>query len=119
MWRTRAGRGGYDRLVSDQESLFGDVLNDGDGVAAAPSAPPDLSQWRIDQLRAALDKRGLASVADRKSAVEAIVGRKLTNLRDLTAAESTTVLEALSLGRSERATSSWDDRDADTWIDKL
>lgn len=55
---------------------------------------------------------------ERQNAVEAIVGRQIACLRELTPAEATKVLEAFSVKR-DRTSSSWDGREEDTWIDRL
>lgn len=60
-------------------------------------------------------------MAERWQAIESAVGRSVESLRSLTHDEGMKVLSRLgqqrSSGRSE--TSQWDDREEDTWIDRL
>ena len=78
-----------------------------------------LSQWKVELLRTALDRRGLSSMLERQRAVEAVVRRSVANIRELSSAEATAVLEALTSAAAKRSSSSWDDRDGDTWIYRL
>ena len=83
--------------------------------------PPPISDWQVDLLRKALDARGLTEMADRQKAIEAAAGRAVESLRTLTQEEALEVLSRLGSESPTRrsATSSWDDRDEDTWIDRL
>lgn len=125
--------GGYDAEVSIDQSLFpndepSSFSSDSGGAALdvpsadSPSAAPN---WQIDMIRRALDAQELRSMADRQAAVESAVGRPVTSLRDLTADEARSLLHTLAESRQRTsastpaASSSWDDRDHDTWIDRL
>ncbi|HEY1132968.1 MAG TPA: hypothetical protein VGE77_00190 [Nocardioides sp.] len=105
--------------MSDDLSLFGD---DDPAPAAepAPRAAAPVADWQVDLLRTALDKRGLTSLAERQQTVELHAGRSLGSLRELTSEEAFTVLTALG-GTADRSSagSLWDDREDDTWIDRL
>ncbi|HTW13971.1 MAG TPA: hypothetical protein VMF51_02520 [Nocardioides sp.] len=101
-------------------SLFGD--DDPTEVpAAAPTEQPGVPDWQVRQLREALDRQGLESMEDRQRLVEEVTGRPVASLRALTSAEARALVEALAARRpAPRSTgSSWDDRDEDTWIDRL
>ncbi|WP_310964093.1 hypothetical protein [Nocardioides terrisoli] len=105
--------------MSDDLSLFGD--DPSPAPAELPSAPTPIADWQVDLLRKALDARGLKSMADRRQAVESATGRNVESLRALTHEEGLQVLSRLGPRSSgERsATSQWDEREADTWIDRL
>lgn len=105
--------------MSDQDSLFRDLLDGGEERVVSEPVVHGLSQWKIDMLRAALDRKGLSSMLERQRAVEAIVGHNVANLRQLTSGEATAVLEALSNVDRTRNASNWDDREEATWIDRL
>ena len=105
--------------MSDDLSLFGD---DEPAVPRAQvSAPAPIADWQVDLLRKALDARGLTSMSDRRRAVEGAAGRSVESLRALTHDEAISVLNRLGEngGAHGRTTSQWDDRDEDTWIDRL
>ncbi|MDT9591598.1 hypothetical protein RDV89_00870 [Nocardioides zeae] len=105
--------------MSDDLSLFGDDPRP--APVDAPKTPTPIADWQVDLLRRALDARGLTSMADRQQAIESAAGRAVESLRALTLDEGLQVLSRLgqqpSAGRS--ATSQWDDREDDTWIDRL
>jgi DNA polymerase-3 subunit epsilon len=104
--------------VNDELSLFGD--DPARTVPAAPVATP-IADWQVDLLRKALDARGLTGMDERQTAIEAAAGRAVESLRALTHDEGLQVLSRLgqahTSGRAD--TSAWDDRDEDTWIDRL
>ena len=103
--------------MPDDLSLFG---NDESAVPPAQVNAP-IADWQVDLLRKALDARGLMAMADRQQAIQSAAGRKVESLRSLTQEEGMQVLSRLGqqapAARSE--TSQWDDREEDTWIDRL
>ena len=104
--------------MSDDLSLFGDD----DRAARTPtvSAPAPAADWQIDLLRKALDARGLTSLTERQQAIEAAAGRPIESLRALTDEEALRVLSRLGPApEKQRTGSTWDQRDEDTWIDRL
>ncbi len=60
-------------------------------------------------------------MVERQEAIEAIVKRPAETLRSLTRAEALQVLSSLACVASPQTSggSAWDDRDEDTWIDRL
>ncbi len=86
-------------------------------------APTDgtIADWLVDDLRAALTARGLSTMAERQDAIERVVERPVESLRSLTRAEALRVLTLLRSTSTPQASrkSSWDDRDEETWIDRL
>lgn len=105
--------------MSDDLSLFGDDPDP--TLAEVPSAPTPIADWQVDLLRKALDARGLTVMEERQQAIETAAGRPVPSLRALTHEEGLRVLSRLgsqpALRRTEK--SAWDDRDEDTWIDRL
>jgi len=105
--------------VSDELSLFGDDAPNVPVEAAHAETP--IADWQVGLLRKALDARGLTTMVDRRRAIESAAGRAVESLRALRHDEVMRVLsqlgEAPASGR--RTTSTWDDRDEDTWIDRL
>ncbi|WP_156411471.1 hypothetical protein [Nocardioides sp. Soil805] len=104
--------------MTDDLSLFGD------GPAPLPEpvlAPVSIPDWQIELLRKALDSRGLTSMAERQQAIQSAAGRPVESLRALTHDEGLRVLSVLGQRprRSASDGSAWDDRDEDTWIDRL
>lgn len=104
--------------MTDDLSLFGD-----DPAPPAPGAPTvtPIADWQIDLLRKALDARGLTTMSERQSAIEADADRPVESLRALTHSEALQVLSRLGQAPATTRTdkSAWDDRDEDTWIDRL
>ena len=106
--------------MSEDLPLFGDD----ESVEDAPVVPrPTLiADWQRDLIRKALDARGLASMEERRLAVEGAAGRPVATLRDLTHDEAINVLNQLgqtSPTATGARSSLWDSRDEDTWIDRL
>ena len=105
--------------MTDDLSLFGD--DEPADKQTQVSAPPPIADWQVELLRKALESRGLTSMSERQQAIEVAAGRPVESLRALTSDEAMAVLT--KLGRApapeQRATSSWDDREEDTWIDRL
>lgn len=106
-------------LGDEPDGLFGDP-RPATPPQPAPDATPD---WLVAKLRSALDALNLQSMDDRQAVIVELAGRPVASLRDLSSAEARRILEGLH----ERATSnrdrarrdSWDDREGDTWIDRL
>src|SRR5690348_7586339 len=105
--------------MSGDLSLFGEDEPEAPAQPVPREAP--IADWLVDELRRTLAAHGLTTMAERQQAIEAAAERPVESLRSLTRAEALRVLERLSPVRAERtgATSAWDDRDEDTWIDRL
>lgn len=105
--------------MTEDSSLFGD-----DESATPPvqeTGSTSIADWQVDLLRKALDARGLRSMAVRQLAIEAAAGRSVDSLRALSHDEALRVLSQLGCQESAapREKSAWDDREGDTWIDRL
>lgn len=105
--------------MTDDLSLFGD--DEPTPVSVHAVTPTAIAAWQVDLLRKALDARGLLEMADRQMAIESVVGRTVESLRALTHDEAMRVLTQLGQapGSGRATTSTWDDREEDTWIDRL
>jgi hypothetical protein len=105
--------------VSDDLSLFGDDPKP--APVEVPKVPAPIADWQVELLRNALNGRGLTSMADRQRAIEDAAGRPVESLRELTHGEAMSVLTRLGQvpAPDRRTNSSWDDRNGDTWIDRL
>lgn len=88
-----------------------------------PPPPPSdaLADWQVAQLREALAGAGTHTMDGRQSLVEELVGRPVASLRGLTVSEARMLLEALTARKRAAGSTgtSWDNREEDTWIDRL
>ncbi|MBM0123463.1 hypothetical protein [Pimelobacter simplex] len=107
--------------MSVDASLFGDDLPEPTTDPADTAKVEMLPAWQIDALRAALDRCGVDSMNDRQRLVAEIVGRPVAALKELTAAEAGALRDELHRRAPEntRSGSAWDQREGDTWIDRL
>ena len=106
--------------MSGELSLFGESASPDEPVRPLAGETP-IADWLVKNIRTALASRGLTTMAERQQAVEAVVERPVESLRSLTRAEALRVLSSLAAtpAPQEGRTSAWDDRDEDTWIDRL
>lgn len=104
----------------DEPSLFGD--DEPAQPEPVQPAPAPIADWQVDMLRKSLDARGVTTMAERQEVIEEAVGRSVESLRSLTHEEGLRVLSQLGQAPAAPQNSSksaWDDRDEDTWIDRL
>lgn len=106
--------------MSGELSLFGDDASP-DEPAPPVATEATIADWLVNDIRTALTTRGLTTMAERQEAIEAVVERPVESLRSLTRAEALRVLSSLAATPAPQGsrTSAWDDRDEDTWIDRL
>lgn len=105
----------YDEAASlfefDEPGLHSDVL-----------APLPIKAEQVQAIRGAFAKAGVVSQDERKALIQSVVVREVASLRELNAAEAPRILQRIDgLARPKAATggSAWDNREEDTWIDKL
>lgn len=106
-------------LVTDEPGLF-DIPTS--RAPAAPAAPQELPirPEQVAQIREAFDKAGVAEQEERKSLINSVLIRDVASLRELHAVEVRRILQAIEQRSKPKSTgSAWDDREEDTWIDKL
>lgn len=80
---------------------------------------------QIEQIRSAFETARITGQTERKALIQSVVKREIPSLRDLFEHEVTGVIYRINdaihavqqLGSQQR--SAWDDREEDTWIDKL
>jgi DNA polymerase-3 subunit epsilon len=107
------------RPVSGDLSLFGD--DEPEQPATTARVEPPIADWQVDLLRKALDARGLTTQGERQAAIAEHAGRPVESLRVLTHEEALRVLSRLGQTPAAKSGtgSAWDERDEDTWIDRL
>lgn len=89
--------------------------------ASSPADAP-LTEDQIEAIRRAFAEAGIVSMQDRQELIESCTARPVTNIRQLRAQDYRRVLKRISEKRQPSANitgSAWDNRDEDTWIDKL
>ncbi|WP_406032200.1 hypothetical protein OG801_27310 [Nocardioides sp. NBC_00163] len=104
--------------MTDDDMLF----RFGDEPEEQPAAVQPAAAWQIEQLRTALDNLGVTEMSERQMVVEEIIGHSITALKDLTYDKVRPLLEGLHARKAASPSSSssaWDERDEDTWIDRL
>lgn len=81
-----------------------------------------ISPEQITTLRSAFATAGISSMAERQELIQSCVIRRISNIRELYSRDVRQVLARIEgRGRRSEATSgsAWDNREEDTWIDKL
>ncbi|MEV8181519.1 hypothetical protein [Specibacter sp. NPDC078692] len=77
---------------------------------------------QVQQIRLALDAAGIVGQDERQSGIQAFVSRPVPSLRELHAQEAHTIIQRLKQLQNSTPTktgSAWDQREEETWIDKL
>jgi DNA polymerase-3 subunit epsilon len=93
---------------------------------AAPISPviedPLISPQQIASIRNAFDSARIASMTERQEVIQSCVARKISNIRELYSRDVRHVLARIERWGNKSAApsgSAWDNREEDTWIDKL
>ncbi|WP_406032223.1 hypothetical protein OG801_27375 [Nocardioides sp. NBC_00163] len=108
--------------MTDEDALFQLFDDPSSETIAQPSVPQPIAAWQISQIRAALDSLGTTDMSERREQVEAVVGRPVAALGELMYDDVRPLLEGLHARRAASGastTSAWDERDEETWIDRL
>lgn len=85
-------------------------------------APLPVRPEQIAEIRDAFDRAGITDQDQRKEIVESVAFRSVARLRDLQAVEAHRILKVIKgmqTSKPDRKGSAWDNREEDTWIDKL
>lgn len=101
-----------------------------DGLFDLPSAAPNtassldspINPLQIEHLRAAFEGAAITSMDERQKIIAKSTGRQVENIRQLFSREVMAILSHIdrNVCRVEKIQlSAWDDREEDTWIDKL
>lgn len=105
-------------------------MDEQDGLFSfgSPSPEPALIErmlatpGQVQSIRSTLDEAGIHTQEERQQVLEKYAGRPLASLRDLYADEVNELRRRL-LQRGESSThrggSAWDNREEDTWIDRM
>lgn len=97
-------------------------------IFAQPAEAPDqlvdvpISDAQVRQLRDAFAAAGITSMEDRRAIIESCTIRPVTTIRDLLAKDVRLVLRRIkekSLPPKPTYGTAWDNREEETWIDKL
>lgn len=92
--------------------------------ALAPEVPPDppIRESQVQQLREAFAAAGIESMDDRRAIIESCTLRPVATIRELLAKDVRPILRRIEERKGGPRTisgSSWDNREEDTWIDRL
>lgn len=125
VWRAgdRSDHGGRGTLagVIDDPGLF-DLPRTPE---AAQFQLPAIRDDQIAEIRAAFEMAGILDQDARRVIVSRAAARDVASLRDLKAQEARAVIAVIAAQRAEAASpaegrgSAWDNRESDTWIDRL
>ena len=90
--------------------------------ALTTQAPLPVRPDQIAEIRDAFHHAGITDQDQRKEIVESVAFRAVASLRDLQAVEAHRILKVIKgmqVSKADRKGSAWDNREEDTWIDKL
>lgn len=85
-------------------------------------APLPVRPEQITDIRDAFRQAGITDQHQRKEIVESVAFRSVASLNDLQAVEAHRILKVIKgmqTSKPNREGSAWDNREEDTWIDKL
>lgn len=103
-------------MTANETSLF-----DVEGPES-PAVPQPIRPEQVLQIREAFQESGIQGQGERKALIESVVVREVASLRELRAVEAKRVLlriKDIGAAKPISVGSAWDNRDEDTWIDKL
>ena len=105
-------------MQPDEPGLF-----DLEDEAPSPAfEEPAITDLQIASIRQAFEEAGITSMEGRQQLIESCVVRPVAGLRELQARDVRRILKRISDQQHSRGPltgSAWDNRDEDTWIDKL
>lgn len=106
--------------MTDEQGLFDIPTKPTGEPAAAALQELPIRPEQVQQIREAFDKAGVTEQEDRKALINSVIIRDIASLRELHAVEVRRVILAIEQRTKPKSTgSAWDDREEDTWIDKL
>lgn len=83
---------------------------------------PLISGEQVAAIRQAFEQAGINSMEERQEIIESCTARPVANIRELQARDVRRVLKRIADRQNYKkpiSGSSWDNREEDTWIDKL
>lgn len=104
-------------MSTEQSGLFDLGLSD----SHEPNESP-ITDVQIQSLRKAFSEAGIESMEDRKALIESCTIRPVQSIRDLYARDVRPILRRIDERKNYRGPavgSAWDNREEDTWIDRL
>lgn len=90
--------------------------------ASAPQRDIPIKDHQVQQIREGLDAAGIIGQDLRQNTIQSYISRQVPSLRDLHAHEAHVIIQRLKQLQSAtpaKTGSAWDQREEDTWIDKL
>ncbi|NVM96162.1 hypothetical protein [Arthrobacter wenxiniae] len=90
--------------------------------APAPQRDIPIKDHQVQQIREGLDAAGIIGLEERQNTIQRYISRQVPSLSDLHAHEAHAIIQRLKQLQSATPTktgSAWDQREEDTWIDKL
>ena len=81
-----------------------------------------ITETQVEALRSAFASAGIDSMDERKAIIESCTIREVANIRELYAKDVRPVLRRIEERRNYKGPatgSAWDNREDDTWIDRL
>lgn len=86
-----------------------------------PQDPLPVRSEQVAQIREEFERAGITGQDQRKEIVESVTFRSVASLRDLQAIEAHRILKVIKSMQTPKPAkgSAWDNREEDTWIDKL
>lgn len=103
------------------ESTF-DLFPEPDEAPAQVLEDLPINERQVQRLREAFAAAGIDSMDDRRAIIESCTIRRVDSIRDLLAKDVRPILRRIqerSLPAKQISGSAWDNREEDTWIDKL
>lgn len=89
---------------------------------STPGAPLPVRPEQVAKLRREFERAGIMGQEERKEIVESVTGRPVASLHDLQDVEGQRILvlvKGINPRKPDRTGTAWDDREEETWIDKL
>lgn len=108
-------------MTQDESRLFDLPTRSEASVPVVINDPPITSE-QVATIRRALDRAGIVDMTERQGVIQSCVIRPISNIRELYSREVRQVLARIQGWGSKSessAGSAWDNREEDTWIDKL
>lgn len=110
--------------MNDELSLF-DMAEEEPAPSSSWAGIPPIRDDQITEVRQAFANAGIEDQSRRQKMIQEAVHRDVTSLSDLKATEVRHVLDRIASGESgavpegASSASAWDEREGDTWIDRL
>jgi hypothetical protein len=106
--------------VCDEASSLFEI----DEPAPSPNVlnPLPIKTEQIQAIRDAFERAGVVGQDDRKALIESVVVREVASLRELKSVDARRIIQRIEGLRSSKPASTgsaWDNREEDTWIDRL